>query len=283
MRTFFFTKQGVEASKKITLLSRLPKCMCILLFMISLYLIAFFYNNDILINVGIGILSSSIVTAIFMFVDYINKYTSNIKERAIFLEKFEMNLVPSIEKDELSVLKSDIRFVDYIVLQHRKYHDCYKMIQANNSDDVLVQKLIDEINIIVNNGSPRIMELFDSQYYRIYNGAFEENEVKKLSSYYNNFRAMERKVAVKDEAALYYAAMWLTDARLLVEWIAELKILNKINYIVDNRGFYVPDYTKIEKEEMLIKYRNEFARSRTRNIKKNFGKKEECENMEEKK
>jgi len=261
-----FTEQGKNFEIWKTMYNYLPKQISLIILLIGVYMIVFGQDTPIIADIGIGLLSSSIVTSVYLFNDYLRSKIANRNNRTLFFEDFILFLFDSLKSLPLLNEKNvDYNMKEYIVHQHRRFHDNYKKIIVHNHNESEIAELKKLVKEIINNNKVRIDSIFNSMTYRVELGPFAKQELDLLRSYYSEFQAMVNTINDENDAVIYHTAMWLTSNRRLLEDFSELKDFDTISVNFDKDGNCKFDYSEYINKEPFFKFRLEFQEIRRRN------------------
>lgn len=272
----FFTKQGEKFELWKSLITRLPALISVIVLLIGIGLITYGQDTMFVPDIGIGLLTSSVVTLVFLFNDYIRGKITNRNSRVLFFEEFILFLFDSLRSLPLLNEKNvNYDMKDYLVQQHRSFHDNYKKVIVNGQNDSEILELKKLAWEIINSNKVGLDKIFNSMSYRVEEGPFTKHELDLLSTYYSEFQAMVNTMNDENNAVIYHTAMWLTSNRRLLEVFDELEDMATIYIYFDEEGKCKIDYSAYIHKEPFFRFKLEFQEIRRNNYEKLYSKTKE--------
>ena len=233
----FSTSQAKKTQNRINIIRLFARFLMLGLFVLGGVLVAKGSNlkNTELSNIGIGILASGLVSLIFLAYEGYNEKIAALRSRANFLDslsRFIYNNIPEIRV--IGEPEKTYLFSDYIHLQHRQFHDYYKMNDLVDSEG---KKLFHALTSYIFSAEDRIQALFSDYSFLALQTAFDKRELGYFLGFRDSFQRTRSCIQRKDFIrAIYNFSIYLELISNIVRYIEEMKVFNKIAITFDESG-----------------------------------------------
>ena len=235
---------------------------------ISLVLIGLRVNIDIFYDLGLGLLSSALVSFIFMRVQFMIDNVKTNKKRVAFYESFYMhcfNIINDLPK--ISIKDHILSCEDYLIEVHRAFHEPYKKIIAKNVEDKEIKQLIKNIKKFVKSYDIEILFMFEM--YKSNIDCFDYSEVDLLNAFFIQYKKLSNDKQYEDR--ILAMANFLTTLRRMISGIKNLKTLSLLKFQFESNMLNViyDDFYKVEK---FFEFAASFQSIRRKNIMEHYSK-----------
>lgn len=235
---------------------------------ISLILIGLRVNIEIFYDLGLSLLSSALISFVFMKVQFMIDNIKNNKKRVAFYESFYIHCFNIInDLPEISIKDCILSCEKYLIEVHRAYHEPYKKIIAKNIDDKEIKNLIKNIKEFVK--SYEVKTLFMFEIYKSNIDCFDYSEVDLLNTFFIEYKELSNDKQYEER--ILAMANFLTTLRRMIDVIKNLKTLNLLKFEFKSNNLHIiyDDFYNVEK---FFKSAADFQSIRRKNIMDNYSK-----------
>lgn len=161
---------------------------------------------------------------------------------------------------------------EYIKNQHRWFHEYYKQIVANNTNDKETQKRINQINIFIASTLALFQQCFEYSY-SWKEGEYTDWQKTELYNIYLDYKNTQIYLQNNNykRAFLEFAFLLETLKRISDEF-EELKTFNLLCFSYNSNGELTIQTGRFEEKETMFKFAREFNAIREKNYKKYYAK-----------
>lgn len=229
------------------------------------------FNSNVCYDIGLGILSSSVVSLIFLYIQFVVEKIRKNEKRIEFYNEFYFHCYNMLTNMP-NIKRKDVKLTcqDFIIEHHREYHETYKKMIAENADQKEIKKLEKNLNnFIIDNGDSIVysFEPFKSNI-----ECFKDRERELLSDFFLEYRKLEN-INNLIRRRFYAMANFMTTLRQMISTVDNLATLNQIFFEIKNNKTNIDQTLYFEKEKVL-KFVNDFNEIRHKNIIENYSKKD---------
>lgn len=225
-------------------------------------------NLPFIYDLGLGLLSSAIISLIFMKIQMVTNNIRNNKKRVAFYETFYIYCYNMI-RDLPTIVRNDSLMTckDYLIEVHREFHEPYKKFVAKNLEQKEMNKCLKKITDFVDSYEENINFMFEI--YKSNIDCFNSKEVKLLNDFFLEFKQISNKK--KDEYKILVMANFLTTFRRMIKEIKNLQTLDLLKFEIKAKKIIIhsEEFFKIE---TFLKGVEDFQNVRQANIIKHYSK-----------
>ena len=231
-------------------------------------------QRDICLSMGTGLITSSIVSLLFVFAGKTMRRIESMKQRESFLLDFKMilhSLITYLDFDKS--LDSTLGYADFIKKQHRWFHEYYKKAFAKNVSLKETNLRKKQISDFFKTQSIWIKQCFEFDN-RWKNSYLTQSEKSLLSNLYVSYKKTEVSMEQKSSTQAFY------DFAFFLEWLSrlpdtfrELKHFKLISVSLEDNEIRF-DYSEFYKKEKILAGIDSFHETRNKKYLENYGKQE---------
>ena len=278
VKRYFLTKNNQEVFNIIDKKKLVIKKIIYILFYVGwgIFLVSLFvakcFSSTILYDIGLSIVLTTALSLVFLKIEEISKQNEKLKIQALFYDKMYYLFYNIIMKiDYLDFIDDYYTCIQFIRLNHRKFHNHYKKMLVNqnvqNTKDLIC--LIDEFCSVFDGDFSQLEKLYFSSIYNI----DQADSIYTLFLYYKNL-SNER---LTTKSRIFAMGNLLDEIRILIEQKINLHTLKLIKVIIKN-GEKTVNIEDLKKEEPNIKFAEEFNEVRLKNYNIAFKETDDAEN-----
>ncbi|MGN0805761.1 MAG: hypothetical protein ACI4MC_01875, partial [Candidatus Coproplasma sp.] len=175
--------------------------------------------QTLFISLGTGVIASAIVSLAFWVIQRENEKRTACKRRFEFMGQFKIlsyNILHDINYSQFN--GEELSLNEFIKAQHRWFHEYYKRMVANNTEDYETELRVKQITLFVKIYHRKFISIFENRVVWE-DGDFSEHQLEELKKMYNEFYDVIDFLNNKDymQAFLSMASFLETFKRIMTE------------------------------------------------------------------
>lgn len=208
---------------------------------------------DIILNIAIGLLTSSIVTIAFEKIQGYKILQEKKRKRAGFLLELKLLIYGTLDYIDVAETKDGWLTLDrYFKLQHRWFHEHFKKMYAKNVEVDETKERIDWLKWFYGEMDIHLQVILGATYdwKECY---FSKTESHRIAQVYCNYRRCGLYLKKEDNLrAIYSFATFLDELRLLFSDIPELNSFDLIKVKYENNQLTQWNFGQFKEKEPYI-------------------------------